>query len=62
MNLLFPKKERLVFLIIIGMMSIVGKLRKKTISIKGRCPTFLINEAIKAKDSAASMFNKIPFL
>jgi energy-converting hydrogenase Eha subunit F len=62
MNLLFPKKEMLVFLIIIGIMNIVGILRKKTISNKGRWPTFLTNDAIKAKDSAASMFNKIPAL
>jgi hypothetical protein len=43
-------------------MNIVGILRKKIISIKGRWSTFLTNDALKAKDSAARMINKIPAL
>jgi len=52
----------LAFLIIIGVMSMLGILRKKIISNTGMWPTFFIISAIKAKQSEAISMKEIPAL
>jgi len=62
MNLLFPQKEMLVLLIINGRMSMAGILRKKIISITGRCLICFTITAINARQIETITIKNIPAL